>query len=193
MIASGSWDKTMRVYNFDPVKDCVTLKFKVSSAHSGSVVSLSFSKDNSRLVSGSSDTSLKVWSCNGEGGDVMGNSIDLDSSTENPRLIKRIEKVRELSRRNPNAGRIRIRLVHFANYSCSNPPPPQAHEDWVFCCVHAPNGKMMASSGRDQAVRLWDTRDDKYEMMYKFTSIHTDTVRHVVFIYPMQQLHCYCE
>jgi WD40 repeat protein len=53
---SGSWDKTVKVWDAQTGQETLTLK-----GHSDFVTSVSFSPDGKRIVSGSKDNTLKVW------------------------------------------------------------------------------------------------------------------------------------
>jgi len=55
-IVSGSWDKTLKVWDAQTGQETLTLK-----GHSNTVNSVSFSPDGKRIVSGSYDNTLKVW------------------------------------------------------------------------------------------------------------------------------------
>jgi WD40 repeat protein len=58
VLASGSWDNTIRLWDIDSGKCLNTL-----SGHSGVIYSTAFSPDGQILVSGSADTSVKIWRC----------------------------------------------------------------------------------------------------------------------------------
>ena len=55
-IASGSFDRTVKVWDAQTGQETLTLK-----GHTGYVSSVSFSPDGKRIVSGSWDNTLKVW------------------------------------------------------------------------------------------------------------------------------------
>ncbi|MBC7819965.1 MAG: hypothetical protein IAG10_24035 [Planctomycetaceae bacterium] len=55
-IASGSWDRTVRVWDTGSGTNLVVLR-----GHEGSICSVSFSPDGRRIVSGSVDRTVRVW------------------------------------------------------------------------------------------------------------------------------------
>jgi WD40 repeat protein/serine/threonine protein kinase len=55
-LASGSWDKTVKVWDGRTGRELHTLK-----GHTAAVTSVAFSPDGTRLVSGSMDKTVKVW------------------------------------------------------------------------------------------------------------------------------------
>ena len=61
LLASGSADETIRLWDLTTKKETATLK-----GHKGSVFSVAFSSDGKSLASGGSDHSIKVWTI-GEG------------------------------------------------------------------------------------------------------------------------------
>ncbi|XP_020369232.2 WD repeat-containing protein 38 [Rhincodon typus] len=58
MLASGSWDKTIRVW--DPRKGLLIFLLK---GHFGRIMALSFSMDSILLVTGSEDETIRMWDC----------------------------------------------------------------------------------------------------------------------------------
>ncbi|MDP6451027.1 MAG: hypothetical protein QF773_09430, partial [Lentisphaeria bacterium] len=56
LIASGSWDETIKVWDSASGREVMTL-----TGHSHWVNSVAFSPDGKRLVSGSYDATVKVW------------------------------------------------------------------------------------------------------------------------------------
>ena len=55
-IVSGSWDKTVKVWDAQTGQEQLTLK-----GHSSWVTSVSFSPDGKQIVSGSYDKTVKIW------------------------------------------------------------------------------------------------------------------------------------
>ena len=53
---SGSWDKTVKVWDAQTGQETLTLK-----GHSDRVRSVSFSPDGKWIVSGSGDRTIKIW------------------------------------------------------------------------------------------------------------------------------------
>jgi WD40 repeat protein len=56
-LASGSKDKTVKLWSVESQKEVTTLQ-----GHSGHVNSVEFSRDSKYLASGSSDNTAKLWS-----------------------------------------------------------------------------------------------------------------------------------
>jgi WD40 repeat protein len=56
-LASGSWDKTVKLWSIESHKEITTLQ-----GHNWSVTSVAFSPDGKYLASGSFDSTVKLWS-----------------------------------------------------------------------------------------------------------------------------------
>jgi WD40 repeat protein len=56
-LASGSWDKTVKLWSIESQKEITTLQ-----GHKHFVTSVAFSPDGKYLASGSWDGTIKLWS-----------------------------------------------------------------------------------------------------------------------------------
>ncbi|MEG4089742.1 WD40 repeat domain-containing protein, partial [Microcoleus sp. Pol12B4] len=82
IMASGSWDKTIKIWNLETAELIGTL-----TGHSDRVNSVAISSDGKMLVSGSSDETIKFW--NLHSGDLLctfpGHSMEVNSVAINPK------------------------------------------------------------------------------------------------------------
>jgi WD40 repeat protein len=78
---SGSWDKTIKLWNVETGQEIRTLKGHDDSTlkgHDDSVWSVNFTPDGKTLVSGSADRTIKLWNLGTDWGlsDLMERSCD---------------------------------------------------------------------------------------------------------------------
>jgi len=78
-IVSGSWDKTIKIWDLNTGELLKTLK-----GHSDSVSSVAITSDDSKIVSGSIDNTIKVWDLNS--GELL-NTLERHYSTVNSMAI----------------------------------------------------------------------------------------------------------
>ena len=80
MIASGSSDKTIKLWNSETLREIRTL-----TGHADSVNSVLFSPDGKTIISGSSDKTIRVWDVNtGNELKIVQNENPVDSITISP-------------------------------------------------------------------------------------------------------------
>ncbi len=65
-IVSGSYDKTIKVWDLGALRPQIApswpkLTLEKMNAHSGIIMSVAFSPDGTKIVSGSWDNTIKVW------------------------------------------------------------------------------------------------------------------------------------
>ncbi|HEX4865074.1 MAG TPA: WD40 repeat domain-containing protein, partial [Acidimicrobiales bacterium] len=119
----------------------------VLTGHIGSVESLAFSPERSRLATGSSDTTVRMW--------------DLSSPAESTVLRGHRDSVFSVAfspngRTLASGSRDKTVRVWDLRHPGTDPIGFTGHKDFVFSVAFALDNKTLASGSRDRTVRLWD-------------------------------------
>ena len=147
IIASGSWDNTVRVWDL-AAGGCRILK-----GHSSIVTSVSFSPDGRLLVSGSWDATVRVW--NLESGECrilegdLGSIASVAFSPDGKMLVS-------------GSSDKTVRVWNLKTDECR---VLKGHSSKVTCVSFSPNGKMIASSSVDNTVRVWNLESDECRIL----------------------------
>ncbi|WP_019506832.1 NB-ARC domain-containing protein [Pleurocapsa sp. PCC 7319] len=188
MLASSSYDKTIRLWN--PLTGhCV----KTLTGHTNWVLSIAWSPDGKMLASGGDDQTIRIWDVqqekcsqilSGHKNWVMSVAWSPDgtvlASGGDDQTIRiwdvQQEKCRQILSGHTNWVRSvaispdgkmlasgsddqTIKLWHLHTGRCLH--TLQGHTYWVSSVVWSPNAQNLASSSHDQTVKLWDVKEGK--------------------------------
>jgi len=147
---SGSWDKTLRLWDLNTQK---TTRHFVG--HNHDVLSVAFSADNRQIVSGSRDKTVKLWNTLGvckytiqdEGHTDWVSCVRFSPNTANPIIVSsgwdKIVKVWNLTN-------CKLKTNHYG------------HSGNLNCVTVSPDGSLCASGGKDKQAMLWDLNEGKH-------------------------------
>eukprot|EP00178_Gracilaria_changii_P023396 TRINITY_DN70839_c0_g1_i1.p1 TRINITY_DN70839_c0_g1~~TRINITY_DN70839_c0_g1_i1.p1 ORF type:complete len:356 (+),score=52.68 TRINITY_DN70839_c0_g1_i1:69-1070(+) len=163
---SGSWDKTLRLWDLNVGK--TTRRFE---DHTKDVLSVAFSADNRQIVSGSRDKTIKLWNtlaqCKYTIQDEQGHNdwvscVRFSPSNTNPIIVSsgwdRVVKVWNLTN-------CKLKNNHIG------------HGGYVNCVTVSPDGSLCASGGKDFKAMLWDLNEGKH----LYTLDHNDIINSLCF------------
>jgi guanine nucleotide-binding protein subunit beta-2-like 1 protein len=153
-LISSSWDKTLRLWD---LKNGVSKKQFVG--HDKEIFSVALSPDNRIIISGDADKKIKYWNILG---DLKSTSdkyshVDWVSSVRFSPQVKSTTKAQTLDPYFVSTGwdgRLKIWSLNFQiKYSF------KAHEGNINHVAIAPNGKRIATGGKDKKLNIWDIMD----------------------------------
>ncbi|UNU23620.1 WD40 repeat domain-containing protein [Microcoleus vaginatus] len=140
-LASGSLDKTIKLWNLATGREIRTLK-----GHSSEVYSVSFSPDGKTLASGSWDKTIKLWNLTTEREicTLKGHSSDVVSVSFSPdgKTLASGSEDKTIKLWNLATGR-EIRTL-------------KGHSSEVYSVSFSPDGKTLASGSWDKTIKLWN-------------------------------------
>jgi WD40 repeat protein len=138
---SGSWDKTLRVWDLNSGRTLRTLK-----GHTHRVTAVTITPDGRRAVSGSGNETLRVW--------------DLETGTTLHTLVVRTGFVQALaitpdSRRAVSA--LRDNTLHVWDLETGTTLCMlEGHTGFILAVAITPDGCRAVSASRDHTLRVWD-------------------------------------
>jgi guanine nucleotide-binding protein subunit beta-2-like 1 protein len=147
---SGSWDKTLRLFDLNTGATVRTFQ-----GHTKDVFSVAFSGDNRQIVSGSRDKTIRLWNTLAECKYTITEEMHTDwvssvvfsPSAKMPLIVSggwdKLVKVWNLS-----DCKLRTNLV--------------GHSGVVYTTTVSPDGSLCASGGKDGFAMLWDVNDGKH-------------------------------
>jgi len=147
---SGSWDRTMRLWDLNTGSTVRTFQ-----GHTKDVFSVAFSGDNRQIVSAGRDKSIKLWNTLAECKFTITednhtdwvSSVVFSPSAKVPLIVSagwdKLVKVWSLT-----DCKLRTNLV--------------GHTGVVYTVAVSPDGSLCASGGKDSTAMLWDVNDGKH-------------------------------
>ncbi|MGE5656004.1 MAG: WD40 repeat domain-containing protein [Actinomycetota bacterium] len=144
ILASGSWDKTIKLWNLGTGELIRTL-----TGHSDRVNTVAISPDGQILVSGSSDETIKLWSLSS--GEVirtlLGHSLGVNSVAVSPdgQIVASCGGPdNSIKLWQQETGELLLTLM--------------GHLDDVNAVVFSPDGQILASGSSDATSKVWDVK-----------------------------------
>ena len=163
MLASASWDQTVRLWNVKTEQHLRTL-----TGHTSEVNSVVFSPDGQTLASASWDGTIRLWNPNngqlkrtltGHAGGVASVAFSLDGQT-----LASGSADSTIRLWNPNNGKLKRIL--------------EGHTHVVDIVAFSPDGATLASGSRDTTIRLWNPNNGEH---IKTLVGHTSDVLRMIF------------
>jgi WD40 repeat protein len=142
ILAAGSWDNTVRLWDVNTWKELATLE-----GHELEVFSVAFSPDGKILATGSKDTTIRLWDVatqrelavlNGHTNWVYSVAFSPDGKILATASVDKTVKLWDITTKQELATLI-------------------GHKGFVNSVEFSPDGKTLASASSDKTVMLWDT------------------------------------
>jgi WD40 repeat protein len=162
-LASGSWDKTIKIWDLARGNEPRTL-----DGHTDHVFVVAFNPDGGRLASASRDQTIKLW--------------DLAGRNE-PRTLKGHTRAVVSAAFSPDGRRLASASVDqtikvWDVTSGEDVRRLKGHTNWVQSVAFSPDGSQLASGSWDKTIKLWDTASGQVLHTLKG---HTREVRSVAY------------
>ena len=148
ILASGSWDNTIKLWDVNTGKEIRTL-----TGHANWVNSVAFSPDGKFLASGSADCTIKLWQVQ-TGIEIQtftGHSDPVSSVAYSPRTPTTNSQERQLVASGSNDYTIKLWQI----YTGRNIYTLTGHSFFVNCIAFSKNGEILASGSGDNTIKLW--------------------------------------
>jgi len=161
ILASGSWDRTIKLWNVETGEELTTL---TGHGHQDNITSISYSPNGKTLASSSDDGSIKFW--------------NLETGEELTTLNSDQDAVRSLSY-SPDGntlasgdyrGTIKVWNLETEKFTTLN-----GHQDSVRGLSYSPDGKTLASGSDDGTIKLWNLQTEEVSTL----TAHQDDINSV--------------
>lgn len=160
-VASGSRDKTVKIWDAATGKELVTLK-----GHESTVNSVAFSPDGTRVASGSCDKTVKLWDA--------ANGKELTTLRGHQDWVMSVAFSPDGSRLASGSRDKNIKLWDAA--TTKELATLQGHESEVNTVVFSPDGKRVGSGSSDNTIKLWNAFTGKLQVTLKGHTLFVNCV-----------------
>ncbi|WP_293068235.1 MULTISPECIES: hypothetical protein [unclassified Moorena] len=143
MLASASWDKTVRVWDLEGNQ------LALFKGHQSSVNSVSFSRNGQMLASASWDKKVRLW-------DLQGNQLALFKGHQSPVWSVSFSRDGQML-----ASASKDNTVRVWNLEGNQLALFEGHQDSVNSVSFSRDGKVLASGSYDKTVRVWDLQGNQ--------------------------------
>jgi WD40 repeat protein len=143
VLATGSFDNTVKLWDFQSGKELFTLK-----GHTMPVNGVAFNPDGSLLASASQDKTIRLW--NPKDGKFI-REIKGHTDTVGPLAFSNDGKLLA-----SGSGDKTVRLWNPADGK--EVKNLGSHKETVYCLAFSPDGNLLASGSNDTTIKLWDLK-----------------------------------
>ncbi|KAL2889493.1 Vegetative incompatibility protein HET-E-1 [Ceratocystis lukuohia] len=140
-LASGSWDKTVKIWDATSGTCLQTLE-----GHDNLVVSVAFSNDGQRLASGSSDKTVKIWDA------TSGTCMQTLEGHDD--WVKSVVFSNDGQRLASGSSDKTVKIWDPTSGTCLQ--TLEGHDNLVTSVVFSNDGQRLASGSWDKTVKIWD-------------------------------------
>ncbi|MDE0467284.1 MAG: dockerin type I domain-containing protein [Candidatus Poribacteria bacterium] len=166
MIASASWDDTIRLWDVKTER-----LLHILTGHTSDVTTVAFSPDGKTLVSGSWDATIKLW-------DPLSGKLKR-TLTEHAGGISSVVFSPDGQTFASGSADKTVKLWNTSTWQLKT--TLTEHNDVVDVVALAPNGGMLASGSRDKTICLWFRLwNGNWKHLYTLNG-HTDQISHLAF------------
>jgi len=164
-VVTGGYDKRVLVWRPSDVRpyDFTRLtsksgsvvpppKFKSLDGHSGPVRTVAFSKDGSRIISGSQDNTIRFWDA--VGGQLLKSFRGHDGAVRTVAFAESDQVI--LSGSHDNSIR-KWNISEYEEIRVLQGQVLEGHVDAILSAGFSPDGEQIVTSSRDRTARTWET------------------------------------
>lgn len=164
-VVTGGYDKRVLVWRPSDVRpyDFTRLtsnsgsvvpppKFKSLDGHDGPVRTVAFSKDGSRIISGSQDNTIRLW--DSEGGQLLKSFRGHDGAVRTVAFAESDQVI--LSGSHDNSIR-KWNISEYEEIRVLQGQVLEGHVDAILSAGFSPDGERIVTASRDRTARTWET------------------------------------